>query len=117
MTAHLSITTIHYLNRSAKPQAELDEVAGGDSTVAVEVEDVAGATKDQAELDEVVGSHGAIAVGVAEEAEDFCNIQGVWRCGFVEDVVIAGCAVAVAIEAGAGELGGKSVKGVATVGQ
>ena len=38
MIAHWPLTTLHYLDRPAEPQAELDEVAGGHRTIAIEVE-------------------------------------------------------------------------------
>ena len=57
-------------DRPAEPQPELDEVAGADGAVAVEVEGEEVAAEVLAEDDEVAGGDGAVAVDVAVEAED-----------------------------------------------
>src|ERR1700730_10017725 len=52
-------------DRPPEPQPELDEVAGADGAVAVEVEGEEVTAEVLAEDDEVVRGHGAVAVDVA----------------------------------------------------
>lgn len=80
------------LNRPAKSQPELNEVAGGYRTVAIKVKDAAAAAQGQSKLDKIVGRDRAIAVGVAEHAEQAVG-------GRADDyIVVAAGAVGVAIE-------------------
>src|SRR5205807_2499294 len=81
-------------NRPAEAQTELDEVAGTDRAVAVEVQGIVHAAEVLPEDNEVAGGDRAVTVDVAKESEQ------VWRGTGAADqlIIIAAGAVAVAIE-------------------
>src|SRR5262245_22820519 len=81
-------------NTSTEPRPKLPKVTGVHVAVVVEVKCTRGATEGGAEAAEIGGINVAVAVGIAEQAVQLgCN-------GRVadEDEVVAGRAVAVAID-------------------